>query len=65
MQPSLPPTRLIGIVQVQLAEISPTFKDIERLAPGIENHLFGEVMKGLRDGAWALAERCWLVKVPA
>lgn len=50
-------TRLIGIVQVQLAEISSTFKDIERVAPGIENHLFGEVMKGLRDGAWGLATR--------
>lgn len=50
-------TRLIGIVQVQLAEMSPTFKDIERLAPGVENHLFGEVMKGLRDEAWKLATR--------
>ncbi|MEM7353508.1 MAG: DUF5995 family protein [Acidobacteriota bacterium] len=49
--------RLIGIVQVQLAEISPTFKKIERLAPGIENHLFGKVMDALRDGAWELAER--------
>jgi len=50
-------SRLIGIVQVQLAEISPTFAKIESLAPGLENRLFGDALKGLRDGAWELATR--------
>lgn len=50
-------SRLIGIVQVQLAELSPTFAKIERPAPELENRLFGRVLDGLRDGAWELATR--------
>ncbi|MCA9655014.1 MAG: hypothetical protein KC501_34170 [Myxococcales bacterium] len=47
--------RLIGIVQVQLAEVSPRFAGIERVAPVAENRIFGKVLDGLRDEAWALA----------
>lgn len=47
--------RLIGIVQVQLAEVSPRFGGIERIAPLAENRVFGRVLDGLRDGAWSLA----------
>lgn len=48
--------RLIGIVQVQLFEVSPRFGDLERLAPVAENRVFGKVLDGLRDEAWALAK---------
>lgn len=49
--------RLIGVVQVQLMELSPTFRDLERLAPGLQNKVFGRALDGIRDGAWALATK--------
>lgn len=49
--------RLIGIVQVQLAQLSPRFANIERVAPVLENKMFGKVLDLLRDGAWLFAEQ--------
>ena len=49
--------RLIGIVQVQLMELSKPFRNIERLAPGLQNKLMEAIMEGIRNGAWHLAER--------
>lgn len=47
--------RLIGIVQVQLSELSHTFRNIEHLAPGLQNKLMQDIMLGIRDGAWNFA----------
>lgn len=49
--------RLIGIVQVQLSELSDAFKKIEHLAPGLQNKLMQAIMEGIRNGAWELATR--------
>lgn len=49
--------RLIGIVQVQLSELSKTFSNLERLAPRLQGKIFGKVLDGIRDGAWHFANR--------
>lgn len=48
--------RLIGIVQVQLTEVSDDFSELERLFPRLQAQLFGRALDGIRGLAWSFAE---------
>lgn len=47
--------RLTDIVMVQLGQLSPTFKLMDKIAPELQALLFGQVLNVARDEAWGFA----------
>ena len=50
-------SRLVDVVKVELAEVSPRIGQLERFGPALQEHIFDFGMAAARDGAWGLAER--------